>query len=82
MCPVHGPKGEECREFNQHHIYHPRKAYKSKLERLFRGMFTVRICVDEHKHIHATTPPPKKPSAREMRLMIEARLAERKPNGG
>ena len=74
-CPVHGEEG--CVEFNTHHYFWPRKAYKSKLERLFRQMHTVRICVEWHKHIHATTPPPRKPNAREMRTAIQQKLAQK-----
>lgn len=76
QCPVHGD--EPCTEFNLHHHWWPRKHYKSKLERLFRQMFTIRICVEWHKHIHATTPAPKKPSAAEMRRAIDQKLAERR----
>lgn len=79
-CPIHSPLGKECIEENTHHLAYPRKAYKSQLEKLFRRLHTVRICVEWHKHIHATTLPPKKPSAREMRSAIEAKKKER--NGG
>ena len=78
-CPIHGADG--CTSFNTHHLWWPRKSYKSKLERLFRGMHTVRICVEWHKHIHATTPPPRKPNAREMRQAIEAKTKERRHDG-
>lgn len=78
-CPIHGAEG--CEEFNTHHLWWPRKSYKSTLERMFRQMQTVRICVEWHKHIHATTPPPKKPKAAEMRAAIETKLAERRRDG-
>ena len=78
-CPIHGADG--CTEKNIHHLYWPRKAYKSQLERLFRRMHTVRICVDWHKHIHATQQVPKKPRAAEMRAAIEAKQAERRQDG-
>lgn len=77
-CPVHGDK--PCPEHNTHHLYWPRKSYRSKLERQFRRLYTVRICVEWHKHIHATTPAPKKPSAAAMRTAIEVKIRERSSN--
>ena len=78
-CPIHGADG--CTTYNTHHLYWSRKSYKTTLEKQFRQLHTVRICVEWHKHIHATTLPPKKPSAREMRSAIEAKLAERRRDG-
>lgn len=78
-CPVHGADG--CTTYNTHHLWWSRRSYKSKLEKEFRRLHTVRICVEWHKHIHATTPAPKKPSAAFMRSAIEAKRAERKRDG-
>lgn len=70
-CPIH--QGA-CTAFNRHHQYWPRKTYNDPVSRRFRQLFVVRICVDWHAEIHATTKPPKKPSRAEM-------LAELNANG-
>jgi len=73
-CPVHGD--EPCTARNRHHLYWPRRSYKSQLEKEFRRLYIVWMCVDAHRVLHATTLPPKKPSAREMRQAIERKKAE------
>lgn len=73
-CPVHGE--EPCPAKNRHHLWWPRKSYKSQLEKEFRKLHIVWMCVEAHKLLHATTLPPKKPSAREMRQAIERKKAE------
>lgn len=78
-CPIHGADG--CTEKNRHHLWWPRKSYKSQLEKEFRRLHIVWMCVEAHKLLHATTKPPKKPSAREMRAAIEAKQAERRQHG-
>lgn len=74
-CPIHGADG--CIAYNTHHLYWSRRSYKSQLEKEFRRLHTVRICVEWHKHIHATQPVPKKPRAAEMRAAIEAKQRRR-----
>lgn len=77
-CPIH-PK-EDCPAHNRHHQAWPRRHYKTPLEKQYRQLFTVWMCVEAHKLLHATTLPPRKPNAREMRIAIEAKQKER--NGG
>ena len=62
-CPIH--QGA-CTEYNSHHLLWPRKHYNDPISRRYRQLFTVRICVDWHSEIHATTQPPRKPSRAEM----------------
>ena len=50
-------------EYDTHHLYVPRRAYKTKLERTFRNLpcNTVKIDRAVHNYLH-TLPPPQKPS--------------------
>lgn len=63
---------EECKYFpcymDEHHLYWPRKNYKSGVERAFRNLPENRqmLCRAEHDEVHATEPIPKKPSRNEM----------------
>ena len=76
MCPIHGD--ETCPSYNTHHLAWPRRSYKTALEKEFRRLHTVRICVEWHKLIHATTVAPKKPSVEAMRVAIAAKERERR----
>lgn len=55
-----------------HHEAWPRRAYRTKLERDFRNdvLNKVIICRAEHDDIHATTPPPQKPTVKQMREFL------------
>lgn len=66
---------ERCKDprcfTDRHHLYWPRKAYRSQLEKRFRGMFIEVIPRCLHNEIHRTTQPPEKPSPDFMRYVIE-----------
>lgn len=67
---------EDCKYFDtergcyqdEHHLYYPRKRYKSSVEKAFRQLPENRemLCRAEHDEIHATEPIPHKPSRVEM----------------
>lgn len=48
-----------------HHLYHPRRDYKTKDEKEFRELDEnkVNMCRDFHNMDHAVFPPPDKPDA-------------------
>lgn len=56
-------------ETNLHHVMHYRRWYKSNAEKMFRNMsgLVLPLNVGVHNDLHATVPPPPKPS----RGMIE-----------
>ena len=58
---------------NRHHVWWPRKDYKSSLERRFRGLPCQIVVMDirTHQLLHVYTTPPTKPSRNTMRLTIE-----------
>lgn len=55
-----------------HHEAWPRRAYRTRLERDFRNnvLNKVIICRDLHNETHATTPPPEKPTVKQMREFL------------
>lgn len=55
-----------------HHEYWPKYKYRSELEKKFRehALNKVVICRREHDEIHNTQQPPVKPSAQEMRNVL------------
>lgn len=57
---------------NTHHKLWPRNRYKTDVEKQFRQLPQNKedMCMDEHRELHATTPPPPKPSHAEMLLAI------------
>lgn len=64
---------------NDHHILHPRKVYKTRLEKKLRQsdlLIVRKMPVVVHNELHATTPAPKKLQPQEMydalRLLSEA----------
>ena len=61
-----------CRE-DVHHLYYPRRAYKTKLERQFRNLDEnkILVCRALHNHIHATQEPPGRPSIDYMQGRVE-----------
>ena len=58
---------------DRHHQMWPRRAYKTPLEREFRGLFIERMWRCQHNRIHRTTKPPRKPSRRVMERVVAAR---------
>lgn len=65
-CPVFDSEGE-CYQ-DEHHDYWPRRDFVRKIEKRFRNLpeNKVFICRALHNAIHATTPPPEKPTREEM----------------
>lgn len=61
------------KEYNVHHRWWPKRDYKTPLEKAFRELpeNKVRMRVDDHRKLHATTEPPKKPSIESMRLAVQ-----------
>lgn len=64
------PERERCewgylgrRESNLHHLYFPKRLYRTPLEKAFRDLVcnTVQMCVCDHIGLHETTEAPKKP---------------------
>lgn len=51
-----------------HHLYFPRRSYKSRVEKDFRNLPDNKevLCRDEHNERHATELPPLKPTREEM----------------
>ncbi len=51
-----------------HHLYFPRRDYKTNVEKQFRNLpeNKEQLCRAEHNERHATEPPPLKPSRDEM----------------
>lgn len=49
---------------NTHHHYWPKFKYTTAVERSFRELpeNKEQMCMEEHRELHETTPPPKKPS--------------------
>ena len=76
MCPIHGDDG--CPSHNTHHLFWPRRNYKTTLEKTFRQLHTVKMCIEAHKLLHRTTQPPHKPSVEAMRVAIAAKERERR----
>lgn len=56
---------------DRHHKYWPRRAYKTPLERAFRGLHIKRMWRCQHTHIHKTTSPPQKPSHNYMKFIVD-----------
>lgn len=49
---------------NRHHLWWPRSAYVTQIERTFRELpcNIVRMDIVQHRELHVITPPPPKPS--------------------
>lgn len=65
-CPfMNSPEG--CKS-NTHHLFWPRRIYKTALEREFRELpeNKVQMCKWEHLDLHEFTFPPQKPNHRDM----------------
>ncbi len=54
--------------YNDHHILHPRKAYKTKVQKELRQsrFMVVNMPIAMHNELHASTPPPKRLHPQEM----------------
>lgn len=68
---------DECRYApscyqDSHHVYFPRRDYKTKIEKQFRNLpeNLVEMCRNDHDNLHATQTPPEKPSRDEMLVAI------------
>ncbi len=63
---------------DEHHLYWPKKNYKSPVEREFRSLPEHRamVCRAEHDEIHATEGIPKKPSRDQMLQAIAAHMIQ------
>ena len=61
---------------NKHHVFWPRNAYTTKVERRFRNLPCNVVWVDSyaHKLIHVFTRPPDKPNISEMSQSINHHL--------
>ena len=57
---------------NRHHIWFPRRDYKTDVERKFRNLPCNIVWIDEkiHRLLHQFTEVPKKPSREEMLMYI------------
>lgn len=62
---------------SRHHLWWPRREYKSPTQRHFRNLpcMVVEIDVETHKLIHAYNEPPIMPSHTEMTVAIERHKA-------
>lgn len=58
---------------SRHHLFWPRRDYKTPLQKKFRNLpcNIVLLEIDEHTELHRTTPPPKMPERSAMQLAIE-----------
>lgn len=58
---------------NRHHIWYPRRDYKTPTERAFRSLpcFIVWLDVEAHKLLHVHQRPPSKPKHDEMVAAID-----------
>lgn len=70
LCPFCGDK--RCFT-DRHHIYHPRRAYRTPLEREFRSMFIEVMWRCQHERIHRENHPPRKPRRKVMQRVVDAR---------
>lgn len=63
---------------DQHHPDWPRKDYTTSLEKRYRRERAIGnyLCRAEHDEIHATTPPPEKPTPDEMRAFLVTQVME------
>ena len=68
-CPYYETGGR----MDTHHLWHPRKDYKTRVEKQFRSLpfNLVEMCRCEHEELHATQLPPPKPPIGFMRSEIE-----------
>ncbi len=59
--------------YDIHHLYYPRSAYRTKLEKVFRELpcHKVRIHRRDHNQIHANDQPPRKPDRAFMFRVIQ-----------
>jgi len=75
-----------CFEDIHHHEW-PARDYKTELEKEYRELHILKTlgCRAIHNEIHATTPPPQKPTVAEMREAVNQdrieKLIERSQNG-
>lgn len=58
---------------NRHHIWFPRSAYTTPLERKFRGLACQIVQLDMQAHclLHMYGTPPDKPSRKDMEAAVE-----------
>lgn len=82
MEPVPCTPTEECRYYpcftDTHHLYYPRRRYKTQVEREFRNLpeNKVEMCRAAHTELHATEQIPKKPGRDEMLQAIAAHMIQ------
>lgn len=60
------------RKTNKHHVWYPRRAYRSGLAKQFRNLpcMVVRMDIEAHNMLHFLQEPPTKPSVSLMKRMI------------
>jgi len=58
---------------NRHHLYFPRKNYRTPLERAFRNLpcHIVWLDVEAHRLLHVYSKPPTKPRRQDMELALD-----------
>ncbi len=58
----------------EHHLYWPKREYRSDLERRFRTLpwNKVEMPATAHELLHRLTAPPRKPSVEEMLTVVES----------
>ena len=54
--------------YNNHHVWHERRNYKSPIEQRVRnlGAFVIRANAIDHRELHANVPPPPKPDPEQL----------------
>ena len=68
-------------ERNNHHVWHERKWYKSRLDKRFRsyGGFVINMAIPDHQELHAHVRPPIKPAPWLMEVVLEHLRVEEVP---
>lgn len=74
------PPNPDCPFFNsdrgceqdKHHLWYPKREYKTGLEKRFRNLScnVINMCMYQHQQLHLTEQPPVKPDIEVMRKVI------------
>ena len=72
-CQNQGDCGNTDYSEDRHHLYWPRSAYRTAVEKRFRELAVnkIVICRLAHNEHHATTAPPEKPTREQMLVAID-----------